>query len=158
MSRDGHAPLVADVFQSTLGRVRYAIRLRKGAYRGQADRLGDHVARRLRADEDGKFDWAKPDEEMQTFLSDLDRPVGAYLCGRRMYEVMVAWETGNTAPDQPSSMRDFAEIWQPADKIGYSKALGAVSSARTRIERAFDSSRRWVAQTKWCSFGVADLV
>jgi dihydrofolate reductase len=90
------------------------------------------------ADEDGNFDWAEPDEEMHTFVNDLERPVGTYLYGRRMYEVMVNWETANIVADQLPFIRDFAEIWQAADKIVYSKTLETVSSARTRIERNFD--------------------
>jgi dihydrofolate reductase len=90
------------------------------------------------ADEDGNFDWAMPDEEVHTFVNDLERPVGTYLYGRRMYEVMVDWETAHTLADQPPFMQDFAEIWQAADKIVYSKTLKTVSSARTRIERDFD--------------------
>ena len=90
------------------------------------------------ADEHGNFDWAAPDEEVHSFLNDLERPVGTYLYGRRMYESMVAWETMHTVPDQPPVVRDFAEIWQAADKIVYSKTLEAVSSARTRIERDFE--------------------
>jgi dihydrofolate reductase len=89
------------------------------------------------ADEDGNFDWAEPDAEVHTFVNDLERPVGTYLYGRRMYEVMVAWETIRLA-DQPPFMRDFAEIWRAADKIVYSTTLETVSSARTRIERDFD--------------------
>ncbi|MGH2635086.1 MAG: dihydrofolate reductase family protein [Actinomycetota bacterium] len=89
------------------------------------------------ADDDGKFDWAEPDDEVHTFLNDLERPVGTYLLGRRMYEVLVAWETMPTA-DEPPFIRDFAEIWRAADKIVYSKTLEAVTSARTRIERDFD--------------------
>src|SRR6266487_3057516 len=90
------------------------------------------------ADETGKFDWAAPDEEVHRFVNDLERPVGTYLYGRRMYEVMVYWETAHTLPDQPSFARDFAEIWQAADKIVYSKTLETAASARTRIERGFD--------------------
>jgi dihydrofolate reductase len=90
------------------------------------------------ADEDGNFDWAVPDEEVHTFINDLQRPVGTYLYGRRMYETMVGWETDPTLADQSPLMRDFAEIWQAADKIVYSKTLEAVSTARTRIERDFD--------------------
>jgi dihydrofolate reductase len=90
------------------------------------------------ADEDGNFDWAAPDEEVHRFVNDLERPVGTYLYGRRMYEVMVYWETAHTLADQPPFIRDFAEIWQAADKIVYSKTLDTVSSARTRIERDFD--------------------
>jgi dihydrofolate reductase len=89
------------------------------------------------ADKGGKFDWAEPDEEVHSFVNDLERPVGTYLYGRRLYEVMVAWETISLA-DQPPFVRDFAEIWRAADKIVYSKTLEAVSSARTRVERDFD--------------------
>ena len=90
------------------------------------------------ADEDGNFDWAVPDEEVHTFINDLDRPVGTYLYGRRMYETMAGWETDHTLADHSPLMRDFAEIWRAADKIVYSKTLEAVSTARTRIERDFD--------------------
>jgi dihydrofolate reductase len=89
------------------------------------------------ADEDGKFDWAEPDEEMHAFVNDVARPFGTYLYGRRMYEVMLAWETLSLA-DQSPFITDFAEIWRAADKIVYSKTLEMVSSARTRIERDFD--------------------
>jgi dihydrofolate reductase len=90
------------------------------------------------ADEDGNFDWAAPDEEVHAFVNDLERPVGTYLYGRRIYEVMVAWETMDTGPDQTPVMRDFAEIWRAANKIVYSRTLETVSSAKTRIERDFD--------------------
>jgi len=90
------------------------------------------------ADEEGNFDWAEPDEEVHTFSNDLERPVGTYLYGRRMYEVMVAWETMHTLANQPPFVQDVAEIWQTADKIVYSRTLEKVSSARTRIERDFD--------------------
>jgi len=90
------------------------------------------------ADEDGNFDWSVPDEEVHTFVNDLERPVGTYLYGRRMYEVMLYWETARTVADQPPVVQDFAEIWQAADKIVYSKTLQTVSSARTRIARDFD--------------------
>jgi dihydrofolate reductase len=89
------------------------------------------------ADEDGKFDWAEPDEEVHTLVNDLGRPVGTFLLGRRMYEVLVAWETIDLA-DEPPVIRDFADIWRAVDKIVYSRTLQTVSSARTRIEREFD--------------------
>ena len=92
------------------------------------------------ADEDGNFDWAAPDEEVHSFVNDLERPVGTYLYGRRMYEVMVYWEDADTVADQPPVARDFAEIWQAADKIVFSKTLEEASSARTRIERGFDAA------------------
>jgi len=90
------------------------------------------------ADEHGKFDWAAPDEEVHRFVNELERPIGTYLYGRRMYEVMVYWETVETAADQPTAAHDYAEIWRPADKIVYSTTLETVSSARTRIERTFE--------------------
>jgi dihydrofolate reductase len=90
------------------------------------------------ADEDGNFEWAAPDEEVHAFVNDLERPVGTYLYGRRMYEVMVVWETMPTGADQGPAMRDYAEIWRAADKVVYSRTLEAAASARTRIERDFD--------------------
>jgi dihydrofolate reductase len=90
------------------------------------------------ADEDGNFDWAAPDEEVHSFVNNLERSVGTYLYGRRMYEVMLFWERADSVADEPPPMQDYAEIWQAADKVVYSKTLEAVSSARTRLERAFD--------------------
>jgi dihydrofolate reductase len=90
------------------------------------------------ADENGNFDWAAPDEEVHAFVNDLERPVGTYLYGRRMYEVMRYWETASTSADEPAVMRDFAELWQAADKIVYSKTLDTTATARTRLERDFD--------------------
>jgi len=87
------------------------------------------------ADADGAFDWSAPDEEVHAFVNDLEREVGTHLYGRRMYEVMVAWET---IADESPVARDYAEIWRAADKVVYSRTLEAVASARTRIERAFE--------------------
>jgi dihydrofolate reductase len=89
------------------------------------------------ADENGSFDWAEPDEEVHRFVNDLARSAGTYLYGRRMYEVLSAWETVPTY-DQPPFIGDFAEIWRAADKIVYSRTLASVSTARTRLERTFD--------------------
>jgi dihydrofolate reductase len=52
--------------------------------------------------------------------------------------VMAVWETDHTLADQSPVMRDFAEIWQAAAKIVYSRTLETVSTTRTRIERDFD--------------------
>ncbi len=84
------------------------------------------------ADQDGNFDWAEPDEEVHTFVNDLERRAGTYLYGRRLYEVMVYWETAPTGADQPPFIRDYADIWQAADKIVYSRTLATVSSAPGR--------------------------
>jgi dihydrofolate reductase len=89
-------------------------------------------------DEDGTFDWAMPSEEMHTFINNLEQPVGTYLYGRRMYETMIGWETDPTLAEHSPAMRDFAAIWQAADKIVYSRTLETTSTARTRIERDFD--------------------
>ena len=89
-------------------------------------------------DKDGNFDWAMPDEEVHTFINNLERTVGTYLLGRRMYETMTVWETDpNLAADSPLT-QDFAEIWQAANKIVYSKTLAAASTRNTQIERDFD--------------------
>ena len=92
------------------------------------------------ADEDGNFDWAMPDEEVHAFINDLERPVGTYLYGRRMYEMMVGWENDPPIAEQSPLMRDFAEIWRAAEKVVYSRTLRTVSSERTRIEREFDAA------------------
>jgi dihydrofolate reductase len=89
------------------------------------------------ADAEGRFDWAEPDGEVHAFVNELERPVGVYLLGRRLYEVMRAWETLPLA-GEPPYIRDFAELWRAAEKVVYSKTLESVSSARTRIERDFD--------------------
>ena len=89
-------------------------------------------------DREGNFDWAAPDEEVHSFINDLERPVGTYLFGRRMYETMQVWETDpDLAADNPIT-RDYAEIWQAAHKIVYSRTLGSVSTRKTRLEQNFD--------------------
>ena len=86
-------------------------------------------------DEDGKFDWAAPGEEVHAFINDLEREIARYLYGRRLYEVMAVWETLQS--DEPA-VRDYAEIWRAADKVVYSRTLDTPWSERTRIEREFD--------------------
>ena len=89
-------------------------------------------------DEGGKFDWAAPDEEVHTFVNELERPVGTHLLGRRMYEVLSYWETVSLE-GQPPFIQDFARIWRAADKIVYSTTLATALTARTRVEREFDA-------------------
>ena len=88
-------------------------------------------------DPEGNFDWGAPDEEVLAFLNDLERPIGTYLYGRLMYEVMHYWESVNLA-DQSAAAQDFGGIWRSADKIVYSTTLPEATTARTRIERSFD--------------------
>ena len=90
-------------------------------------------------DERGLFQWAAPGEEVHAFVNDLERPIGTYLYGRRMYETMVSWENAERLADPAPVMREYAEIWQAADKIVYSRSLAHADSARTRIEREFDT-------------------
>ena len=90
------------------------------------------------ADENGKFDWAAPDEEVHRFVNDLERPVGTYLYGRRIYEVMRVWEHPEELGDLSAVTRDYAAIWRAAEKVVYSTTLGEPSTARTRLEREFD--------------------
>ena len=90
------------------------------------------------ADENGNFDWAAPDEEVHAFVNDLERPVGTYLYGRRMYDTMAVWET-MALDGEPPVIRDFAEIWRAAEKVVYSRTLAEAATGRTRIEREFDA-------------------
>jgi dihydrofolate reductase len=90
------------------------------------------------ADEEGRFDWAEPDEEVHAFINDIERPVGTHLYGRRMYETLAVWETDSTLAAQSELMRDFAQIWQSAEKIVYSRTLDTAPTRRTRIERDFE--------------------
>jgi dihydrofolate reductase len=86
----------------------------------------------------GSFDWTEPDEEEFAFITDLVRPVGTWLYGRRMYETMAVWETDATLAAQSQPMADFAKVWQAGDKVVYSTTLRAVSTARSRLERSFN--------------------
>ena len=96
--------------------------------------LDGHVA-----DERGNFDWAAPDEEVHGFVNELERPVGTYLYGRRMYETMRFWEDPKAVAGEPQIVRDYSDIWRAADKVVYSRTLEQPSTARTRIEREFDA-------------------
>ncbi len=111
-------------------------------------------------DRDGNFDWSTPDEEVHTFINDMERPAGTHLYGRRMYEVMRHWETADTITGQPPYALDFTEIWRAADKIVFSRTLETVATANTRIERTFDPAeiRRLKAAAKHdITVGGADL-
>ena len=90
-------------------------------------------------DATGSFDWAAPDADVFAFINDLERPIGTYLFGRRMYDTMAVWETMGTTGDDAPVERDFAELWRAADKIVYSTTLSAASTPKTRIERTFDA-------------------
>ena len=90
------------------------------------------------ADAEGRFDWAAPDDEVHAAANELERTIGTHLLGRRMYEVLVAWETMDDGPGQPETIREFARFWRSTDKVVYSRTLATVSSARTRLEREFE--------------------
>jgi len=89
-------------------------------------------------DKDGMFDFTEPSEEVHWFINDLVRTMQTHLYGRRMYETMQVWETDpNLIEDSPIT-RDFAEIWQSADKIVFSRTLAVATTRNTQIERSFD--------------------
>lgn len=90
------------------------------------------------ADADGNFDWSAPDPEVHAHVNDLERSIGTYLYGRRLYEVMAAWQTIPADDSQPPAVADYARIWRAADKIIYSTTLDITFTERTRLERAFD--------------------
>jgi len=87
---------------------------------------------------DENYDWAAPDEEGFAFINDLQRPIGVYLYGRKMYQTMAVWQTPDVIPGRTPAILDFAQIWQTADKIVYSTSLETTSTPKTRIEREFD--------------------
>lgn len=90
-------------------------------------------------DEQGKFDWSAPeDEEVHGYINELGSSVGTYLYGRKMYEIMVFWETAHTLPNLPPVIAEWTRLWQACEKIVYSRTLSEPRSERTRIERAFD--------------------
>ena len=89
-------------------------------------------------DKEGNFDWAAPDEEVHQFINNLERTTGTNLLGRRMYETMMVWETDPSFTVDSPLLRDFAEMWQAADKIVYSKTLEKVSTSKTELRRNFD--------------------
>jgi dihydrofolate reductase len=90
-------------------------------------------------DADGSFDWSAPDHEVHAFVNDLERSIGTYLYGRRMYETMVYWETAPTSGEADDAVvHDYARVWQAADKVVYSTTLADAAGARTQIERTFD--------------------
>jgi dihydrofolate reductase len=111
-------------------------------------------------DKQGGISWAAPDDEVLAFINDLERPIGTYLYGRRMYETMVFWETARISDDQLAPSRDFADVWRAAQKIVYSRTLRRTSSDRTRIEPEFDPAaigRLKVSSARDISVGGAEL-
>lgn len=100
--------------------------------------------------DDGNFEWSLPDDEVFAFISNVLRPIGTQLYGRRTYETMAVWETPDAIPGLKPAMLDFARIWQGADKIVYSGSLETVATANTRLERAFDAEamRDWKARSQ----------
>src|SRR5579864_3329693 len=89
-------------------------------------------------DEQGSFDWSAPDDELFAFITELVRPIGTYLYGRRLYDTMAVWETDPALAAQSGLTADFANVWRAASKVVYSTTLDAVSTAQTRLEHTFD--------------------
>jgi dihydrofolate reductase len=102
---------------------------------------------------DGRFEWAAPDAEVHAYINQLERPLGTYLYGRRMYEVMSPWQTLGTGANDPAVATEFAEIWREADKVVFSHTLEAVTTPRTRLERSFDPA----AVQAWKEAATRDL-
>lgn len=106
------------------------------------------------ADSSGNFDWAAPDEEVRAFINDFERDVGTYLCGRRMHQVMQAWETFG-GPEESEVVQDFGRIWRAADKVVHSRTLADPGRDRTRIERTFDPGAvRLVKESSTAPLGI----
>lgn len=89
----------------------------------------------------GRFDWTQPSDEVFAFITELVRPVGTYLNGRRMYETMAVWETDPTLGAQSALMGDFAAHWQAAEKIVYSTSLPSVATTNRALRAASSPMR-----------------
>jgi dihydrofolate reductase len=89
-------------------------------------------------DTDGRFDWTQPSDEVFAHITELVRPIGTHLYGRRMYETMAAWEFDPSLAAQSEMATEFADLWKTAEKIVYSTSVSAVSTAGTHLERRFD--------------------
>lgn len=88
-------------------------------------------------DATGSFEFTRPSEEVHAFINELERPVGTYLYGRRMYETMRYWEDGR-GPDGSAVASEFADIWRAASKVVFSRTLEGVATARSELVRHFD--------------------
>jgi dihydrofolate reductase len=95
------------------------------------------------ADESGNFDWSMPDEEVHAFVNDLERPIGTYLYGRKMYEVMQYWQAVPNLAEEPDVIRDYAAIWKSASKVVYSRTLTQPATPQTQIVNEFDPQAVW---------------
>jgi dihydrofolate reductase len=74
-----------------------------------------------------ELDWADPDAEVHSFVNDQERSAGAYLYGRRLYELMAGyWPTAGDAPGAPAPEVDFARIWLAMPKLVFSSTLERV--------------------------------
>jgi dihydrofolate reductase len=122
------------------------------------------------ADANGNFDWSTPDLDVHRFVNKLERPIGTYLYGRRLYDVMAAWEEIGTPNDPTASdgdadpfieaMAEYGEIWRAAEKIVFSTTLSEPRTARTRVEREFSEEEiRALAESRNAeiAIGGADL-
>jgi dihydrofolate reductase len=86
-------------------------------------------------DQTGAFDWINPDQ-VHAFITELLRPVGTYLYGRRVYQTMAYWDS--PLEGYPPEHREFARVWQKAEKIVFSRTLVAAATRNTRLVRDFD--------------------
>jgi dihydrofolate reductase len=81
----------------------------------------------------GEIDWSAPDEELHRFHNQQTREIGVHLCGRRLYETMVYWETAEENPAAAEHEREFARIWKALPKIVFSRTLKQVEGNATLL-------------------------
>lgn len=86
-------------------------------------------------DATGDFDWVNP-EQVFEFITELLRPIGTHLYGRRLYETMAYWD--GPVESYPPEQRDFTRVWQKAEKVVFSRTLTGATTRNTRVERDFD--------------------
>ena len=101
------------------------------------------------ADEQGSFDWAEPQEDVHSFINGLEARNEVVIYGRKLYEVMLAWESMELE-NQPQYIQDYANGWRRTEKIVYSRTLKQVQSKKTTLRSNFDPQelRTLIGRTK----------
>ncbi len=77
------------------------------------------------ADREGRFAWTAPDDELFAFHLARVRELGCHLCGRRLYETMLVWETDPSLRDT-ELYAEFADVWSALPKVVFSRTLDSV--------------------------------
>jgi dihydrofolate reductase len=86
------------------------------------------------ADRAGGFGWAVPSEEQFRFHLAQTRDLGGFLCGRRLYQTTLGWETDPSLRDNELGAA-FADVWSAIPKVVFSRTLDSVQG-NARLAKA----------------------